>query len=210
MTSPGSARPLCAILIALLATPASFAQSPPAPVPPIPARTPASPLTITILEGNNSVNSISLLRSVAPVVEIRDSNDFPVEGASVTFTLPVQGPGGAFAQGGKSFSTRSDARGQAMAPFIVPAGVGKFQISVTAAAGDRKGEVVIAQTNADGSYTGPVIPPPAWYKKKSVWAIAGGAAVAIIVIVAVTGGSKSTATATPTTIVITPGTPVFH
>ena len=116
MIRAGFAPPLCAILIFLLAAPSGFAQTPPsaaasAPPAAVP-RPPGSLLSIDVLEGNNVINSIPLLRSVPAVIEVRDSNDFPVEDADVTFTLPAQGPGGTFVQGGKTFSTRSDARGQ--------------------------------------------------------------------------------------------------
>jgi hypothetical protein len=207
MIRAGIAHPLCAILIVLLAAPSGFAQAGAAPVAPAAPKVPGTPLTITILEGENAVNSISLLRSVAPVVEIRDSNDFPVEDASVTFTLPATEPGGSFAQGGKTFSTRSDVHGQAIALPIVPSGPGKFQIGVTAIAGDRKGDTVINQTNAVGAYIGSAIPKQAWYKRRLIWAIAGGAVIAVLVVAIVhsRGGSSS-----GSTVVVTPGVPVFQ
>jgi len=207
------AHPLCAILIVLLAAPSGFAQAPPAPAPVVPAPpaaavqpAPGTPLSITILEGNNIVNSIPLLRSVAAAVEVRDSNDFPVEDASITFTLPAQGPGGTFALGGKTFSTRSDARGQAIAPLVVPAGAGKFQIAVTATLGDRKGDAVVNQTNSEGAYVGPPLPPPAWYKKKVFWVVTGATVAAVVLIIVLRHNSKST----NNTVVVTPGAPVFQ
>jgi len=215
------AQPICAVLIALLAAPYGLAQAPVAPASPLPAqitvppepaapKVPGAPLSVNILEGNNAVNSIPLLRSVAVVVEIRDVNDFPVEGAAITFTLPAQGPGGVFAMGGKTFSTRSDARGQAISELIAPAGAGKFQIAVAAAAGDRKGSAVVTQTNSEGSYVGPVLPPApkVWYKRRVFW-LAGGAAVAVIAIILIKHGSNSSS-GSGSTIVITPGTPVFQ
>ncbi len=225
------AHPLCAILSVLLAAPSGFAQAPaaPAPVTPstqAPAATPVTPavpsaqtalpapraplagtpLSIAILEGNNSVNSIPLLRSVAPVIEVRDTNDFPVEDAVVTFILPAQGPGGTFAPGGKTFLTKSDSRGQAIAPAIIPSGVGKFQIAVTAVLADRKGDSVIIQTNSDKAYVGAPLPTPSWYKKKLTWAIAGGAVAAVVLVIVLTHHK----TTSNTTVVVTPGSPVFQ
>jgi hypothetical protein len=207
MIRAGIAHPLCVFLAILLAAPYGFGQTPPAPVasaamPSAVPTTSGTRLTIGILEGSNAVNSISLVSSVALAIEVKDSNDYPVEDASVTFTLPVQGPGGVFPQGGGTFSTRSDARGQAIAPAIVPAGVGKFRIVVTATAGDRKGEAVVSQTNSEGSYFGPALPPRAWYKRKIFWALAGGAVAAIIVVVVLHNSSSKT-------VVVTPGTPVI-
>ena len=197
--------------------PPGFAQTPSTPAPAAPpasspAATPVAvpatskaPLSITVLEGNNVINSISLLRSIAAVIEVRDANDFPVEDAAVTFTLPAQGAGGTFALGGKTFSTRTDARGQASAPLIVPAGAGKFQIDVTATAGDRKGEGFVTQTNSTGAYVGPPLPAPSWYKKKLVWVVAGGLVAGIVAIILLKHNSSSTPT-----VVVTPGTPVFQ
>jgi hypothetical protein len=151
------------------------------------------------------VNSISMLRATAPVVEIRDQNDFPVEGATVVFDLPEQGTGGTFTGGATSFTTRSDAHGQATSPLIIPRLAGKFSIKITATAGDRRGEALVTQTNSTGLYAGPAIPPKHWYKKKRNWAIGAAAVAAVVVVVAVTGKSGSSSQ-----IVISPGTPVFH
>ncbi len=206
MIRAGIAHPLCVILTILLAAPSGFAQTPPtaapAAAPSVVPKTAETRLSIVILEGGNATNSVSLLSSVAAAVEVRDSNDYPVEDASVTFTLPAQGTGGIFPQGGKTFSTRSDARGQAIAPVIVPSGVGKFRIAVTATAGDRRGEALVDQKNSAGASFGPYVPPPAWYKRKVFWAVVGGAVAAIVVVVVL----HKTATKT---VVITPGTPVI-
>jgi hypothetical protein len=223
MTLSGAARTLCVILAAILAVPSGFAQATPAPATPaqaipaqatpgqaVPAPAP-SPLTstlgITVLEGKNAVNSIPLLRSVAPVVEIRDSNDFPVEGAAVVFTLPQAGTGGTFAGGSTSFSTRSDSHGQAAAPPVVPKAAGKFQINVAASIGDRKGEIVISQTNSAGTYSGPPLASRPFYKRKLTWLIAGGAVAAIILVIVFTHHSGSSS---GNEVVITPGAPVFQ
>jgi len=221
MITPGIARPLCLVLASIIAMPAGFGQSPPGPqasqtpaqppqAPPPPVQPPAPRalvpgLTLSVIEGANAVNSISLLRSVAPVVEVQDANSFPVEGAVVSFTLPGQGPGGTFLNGRNTFTTRSDAHGQAAAPFTMNSTPGKFQIVVTATLGDRKGETTVTQTNTAGVYVGPALPKRSWYKKWPAWAIAGGV-VAGAIVWAVTRNSGSSAT--PVT--ITPGAPVFQ
>ena len=218
MIRAGWAHPLCAVLSFLLAVPSGFAQAPaaapapagpsaPAAPPPTTAsKAPGATLNITILEGNSAVNSIPLLRSVPVIVEVRDSNDFPVEDAAVTFTLPAQGPGGNFVPGGKTFTTRSDARGQAIAQRITPAGAGKFQSRVSVTAGDRTGEILVSQSNSAGGYAGAALPPTPWYKKKLVWVAAGGAVATVVLIVLLKHHSSSTSS----TVVITPGPPVFQ
>ncbi|HJZ99425.1 MAG TPA: hypothetical protein VKE70_23100 [Candidatus Solibacter sp.] len=195
-------RPICILLSALIAIPAGFAQAPVAgqakPPEPIPM-----PLTVAVIEGNNAVNSVPLMKSVTPVVEVRDQNEFPVEGAMVVFTMPEQGPGGRFPGGSLTFTTRSDARGQAAGPFIVNNVTGKFQIKVTATAGNRKGDALITQTNTTGGYIGVSQPKHPWYKKWYVWGILGGAG-AGAAIGLTRGGSGSSSS----TIVFTPGGPV--
>ena len=191
MIVPGIARPLCAILAALLAAPLGSAQAPqqasrPAVSPPLP-----SVLKIIVLEGNNVSNSIPLGRPVTPVIEVRDENDFPVEAATVVFTLPENGPSGVFPGNRTTFTTRSDARGQAAAPFTVNGTPGLFRIQVSATLGNRKGDASIVQTNTTGAYIGPVIPKKPWYKKWQVWAIVGAAAGAGIAVAVTRGGSSS-------------------
>ena len=199
-----AARHICLILSVIIALPSGFGQTAP-PAGAARAEAGGAPLSIFVLEGKNVVNSISLLRSVTPVVEVRDQNDFPVEGATVVFTLPATGPGGTFAAGGNTFTTRSDARGQATAPAFTPRGAGKFDIVVAANAGNRHGETVVTQTNSTGSYAGAPIPPRPWYKKKLVWVVVGGAAAAVVVVVALRSSSSNSST-----VVITPGPPVFQ
>lgn len=191
--------------------------STPAPTPapalrPARAEAPAATVSIVVLEGNNVVNSLPRLRSNAPVVEVQDENEFPVEGAVVVFTLPEQGPGGTFPGGASTFTTRSDAHGQAAAPVFTPRVAGKFQIKVTADAGIRKGDGVITQTNSTGDYSGPFIPSKPFYKKKlPLFLIAAAVVATVVVVVLVTGGSNSSTVTTPkTTITVTPGSPVFQ
>jgi hypothetical protein len=184
------------------AQPAQAPQNPPKPadVQPAPA-----PLNVSVIEGNNAINSIPLGRSVTPVVEVRDQNDFPVEGATVVFTLPASGPGGTFLKNPTVFTTLTDAHGQASAPFTVNGIPGKFQLQVTATLGNRRGEAVVTQTNTTGGYIGPAMPHRSWYSKWTTWAIIGGAATAGIVAWAVTRSSSS-----KTAVTLTPGAPVFH
>jgi len=203
---PGGARPaLCVVMAVLIGTQTGFAQAPQnQPKPATPEAIPSS-LKVSVIEGNNAVNSIPLGRSVTPVVEVRDENDFPVEGANVVFTLPDSGPGGTFLKTPTTYATVTDAHGQVSAPFMVNGIPGKFEIKVAATAGNRKGEAVVTQTNTTGGYIGPALPRRSWYKKWPTWAIVGGAVTAGIVVLIVTRSSGSGQTVT-----LTPGSPVFH
>ena len=208
LSSSAFSRTLCILLSLQLGISTLPAQAPSAEASPAPAAVPGSSLTITVLEGSNAVNSLTQVRAIAPVVEIRDQNEFPVEGATVTFTLPGQGPGGVFPGGSNSFTTRSDARGQAGAPPFNPRAAGRFDIQVSATQGSRKGETVIHQVNSTGAYVGPEVPKRPWYKSWKPWVIIGAVAVGGAIAIAETTGGGSSSGTTPVS--VTPGPPVFH
>jgi hypothetical protein len=203
----GSSRSLSLLLAGVLCgTPCGFAQSPQPPAPAkaasaLPGLVPTE-LRLRALEGDNVINSIRLGRSVAPVIEVRDENDLPVEGASITFTVPESGPGGTFPAGARSFTISSNAQGQATCPFRPNGEPGKFKFTVVATSGARTGQLVVTQTNSAGGYVGRVVPGRPLYKKWYFWAIIGGAAAAGLTVWATNRSSN-------TTVVITPGGPVF-
>jgi hypothetical protein len=207
MQSVGSSPSLSLLLAAMLCgTPCGLAQSP-QPEPPAKGKTHApdllpAALKLRALEGDNVINSIPLGQSVAPVVEVRDENDLPVEGASVVFTVPESGPGGTFPGGAHSFTISTNAQGQATCPFRANSEVGKFKVTVVATSGTRTGQIALTQTNSAGGYVGRLVPKKPFYKKWYFWAIIGGATAAGIAVWATNRSST-------TTVVITPGGPVF-
>lgn len=206
MILPGVVRPLSLILTFAVSIPLGFAQTPQVPVPANGPQTVPSALKIIVLQGNNSTNSISLGQSVTPIIEVRDQNEFPVEGARILFSLPAAGPGGTFPGNQPSFTTRTDSQGQASAPFIVNGLSGRFRIAVVATSGNRKGEAQIEQINSVGGYIGPVLSHRPWYKKWYILAIVGGAAAAGTAIALQHGSGSSSSSST---ITIIPGGPVF-
>lgn len=170
---------LCGLLVWPVAA-QNPAVSPPsqAPVaPPVSAPPVERTLKIFVLEGQHAVNSLPDRVIVQPVVEVRDSNDQPVEGADVTFELPAAGPGGLFVNQQKVFKTKTNFRGQAGARLQPDTQTGKYEIRVTATAGNQTASAFISQTNS----TQPVEIIEA-RKHRSVWAkwkwyiIAGAAA----------------------------------
>jgi hypothetical protein len=114
---------------------------------PAPAQADTAALRIVVLEGEDGVNIIKKKTAVRPVVEVRDRNNSPVAGAAVTFLLPNFGPTGNFAQGGKVFTTVTDATGRATASSFQPSGAGTFQINVSASYQGQRGTTTISQTN---------------------------------------------------------------
>src|SRR5690349_21374702 len=122
------------------ANPAGAPQAPNlAPQAPAPAALPVESLSIYILVGQNEIHDIRVRATATPVVEIRDENGLPLEGADVTFDLPPTGPSGAFAGAQLTFKTKTNYQGQASATFAPNMQTGRFTIKVTAASGNRKG-----------------------------------------------------------------------
>ena len=146
------------------------------------------------------MNLIPDRRAVNPVIEVRDENDFPVEGADVRFSISPTGPGGVFDNGQTVKVVKSNVQGQATAVLIPNDQSGRFDIGVTATAGTRTARAVITQTNS-------MVPIVAKAKKplyknwKFLTIVAAGAATGIIL------GTRGGGSSTPT--VVTVGTPVF-
>lgn len=159
-------------------------------------------LKLVVLEGEGAKNNVRAKSATAPVVEVRDEADKPVAGAEVVFQLPATGPGGVFHGWMRTQTGRTDAEGKAGASGYMPNDEeGRFNIKVTATAGARTGQAIIAQSNVRG--TG-----PAGSSARRRWlvpvvvlagvAIAGGA-------VAATRGGNGTTAATTVPVTITPG-----
>jgi hypothetical protein len=136
---------------------------------PAPGQQSQSPqrLRIIPLEGQNAVNYIQIRTATAPVVEVRDENDRPVEGAAVEFKLPASGPGATFEGGQTIQKAVTDYRGQAGAKgYTINDQPGRFIIDISAAYQGSTGRFVMTQVNS----TGPLPPEfggPA--KRSSAW-----------------------------------------
>jgi len=197
-------------------TPAPAAQLPaPAPATPVPtpapAPAPAAPiptvksLKVLVLEGQHAINNTSGHIGIQPVVEVRDQNDRPVEGATVVFRLPPSGPGGSFPGNSPTSSAGTNARGQAAASGFVPNdALGKFDIHVTATYQNQTGETTISQTNSPNTLA--MLPPvrqSLWHRHKYLLLGAGaGIVVGVVVAVILTGSSTKTVTITPGAVTI--------
>jgi hypothetical protein len=105
----------------------------------------AAPLTIVVIAGEDAVNIIQQKTAIAPVVEIRDRNDLPVSGASVTFT--INGGNASFAGGAQTVTVTTNAAGRAASIAMNPISPGSVQINVSAAAQGQTATAVITQTN---------------------------------------------------------------
>jgi hypothetical protein len=207
-------------LVAVLAEAQAPAPAPQAPASQTPAQAPApaqpqapiaplptvQSLKVLVLEGNKSINNISRHIGIQPIVEVRDENDQPVEGAVVVFRLPPSGPGGSFPGNSPTLKVGTNAQGQAAASGFVPNDQqGRFDIHVTASYENRTGETTVSQTNSLNNLSRLVITQkkPLW---RSKWVLIGvGAAVAGGIVLALTlsgGSSKQQVTITPGAVTI--------
>ena len=188
-------RSLAVILSTLLATPWLHAQQQQSLV-----SAQSGGLKIVVIQGEGARNSIRSRTATAPVVEVRDEADKPVNGAEVVFQLPASGPGGVFNGWMRTQTVRSNSQGQAASSGLTPnQEAGRFNIRVTAQHGGSNASVVIAQTNVNGSGGG------GSSKKAWIWiGIIAAAAIGAGVAAAVSGGSE-TATTPTNPVVIQPG-----
>lgn len=152
--------------------PATSRTSPPAAPPKTTPAPTVEALKVFVLEGQGAVNNIRAGLAIAPVVEVRDENDRPLEGAEVLFELPRSGPGGYFAGRQSSYTARTNHQGQATVAGYVPNDLtGRFRIEVTARTGNRLGRARITQTNSTEQYAAEPV------KKKGhgklVWILVG-------------------------------------
>lgn len=177
-----------------------------------PAAAPGT-LKVFVLQGDRAIHNLATRTVTDPVVEVRDANDLPVEGADVRFELPPSGAGGSFEGNQGVVTKRTNAQGQATAVLTLNQTPGPFTIKVTATHRNRTGQALIRQRNSTLATEGPV------EKKRSkadllkswkFWAVvAGGVGAATAAVLATRGNGKSTPTPTTPTITISPGSPSF-
>jgi hypothetical protein len=121
--------PLMLMLVASVGTQAQSAQ-----------------LRIVVVEGEDAVNIVQQKTAVRPLVEVRDRNNLPVSGATVTFTIGGGQPA-AFAGGVQTLTVTTNAAGQAAAGGFNVLGAGSVQIQVQAAYQGQIATAAISQTN---------------------------------------------------------------
>jgi hypothetical protein len=132
---------LAVIVVAAIAS----AQQPP----PRPAQ-PAAGLRIVVVEGEDAVNIVQQKTAVRPLVEVRDSNNLPVAGATVQFTLQTLGGAAntaSFANGQTAFTVTTNAAGRAASPQLQALGRGALRINVQASYQGQVATTTVSQTN---------------------------------------------------------------
>jgi hypothetical protein len=153
------------------------------------------------LQGLAAVNEVRVPTSTTLVVEVRDENYRPLEGATVEFELPADRPSGSFEGGVRIKKAITNAQGQAFTAFEPNPTAGRFSIEARATFGARTGMVTIMQ---------PTKPAESrmWISRHKTLAIViavGVAGAATAAILSTRGGTQSS----KPTVTITPGIPTF-
>jgi hypothetical protein len=157
----------CAILLLLL-------------LPNLAAQEPAV-LQVRILEGEGAAYPVGTRATRGITVQVTDEIGTPVEGAAVSFQLPADGPGGAFATGAKTEIATNRADGRASIwGMRWNRTAGAFEIRVTAAKGKtRAGAVCSAYLVDSPGEASPRASRGSGHGRRWLWvslAIAGAAA----------------------------------
>lgn len=179
----------------------------PAAAPP-PAALQDTNLTVRVIRGDNAVNNISTRTAQEPIIEVRDSDLNPIEGAAVTFFLPQSGPGATFGGGATILGTETDDTGRAVGAELTPNDlVGEFDIQIQVTYEQRTVTTTISQRNTlTGTLEGGGGSSTAFVILGIVGAAAAGVGLALA---RSSGGGGGGSTPPPTSdpIRITPGTP---
>ena len=205
-----------ALIFAIGPAPAVFAQV--SAVGQSVAATPMS-LHITILDGEDALNSIRERTAREPIVQVEDENHKPVAGVLLLFTINggTEGASGSFSGISSTLSVTTGPDGRGIAHGLLPNKTpGKYTITVSATLGTLVATAIIHQSNiagASGSTSSSSVSPeqsnpnsgsigtktPGRLARipKKYWAIGGGVVVVGTVLgITLTRGSGAT-TITP-------------
>jgi hypothetical protein len=174
-------------------------------------------LHLQVIEGEGAVNAAGSHIARPLTVEVTDETGRPVEGASVSFHLPEEGPGGTFGNGLRTDVTVTDARGRAnLHSMVLNRTAGRFAIRIVASKEQARAGIESFQYVAEAK-AGPA--PATSSKSGSSWshgplkwvvigALAAGAGTAGALLAGKSGSAPpasaptSTTPAAPATIVI--------
>jgi len=167
-------------------------------------------LKVTLIEGEGAVYPAGSKATRGVTVKVTDDAGRPVEGATVSFSLPSDGPGGVFASGARTEVATTHADGGAavwgMQWNRTP---GSFGILITAAKGEARGGVTCSQSLAAAATPDARQSRTGAGGHKWLWitlAVVGGAAGAGV---AAKAGGKTAATAPGASTAIQIGAPTI-
>jgi hypothetical protein len=169
-----------------------------------PAPAQVTRIHVDVLEGDGQIVNIKSRMNPAPVVQVVDDNNQPLQGALVVFFLPSQGASGTFANGSRNLTVTTDRGGKASAVGIIPNNqTGQFEIRASASYQGQSASATISQTNVSGiSASG----GGGGLSKKGLIIIVVAVGAVVGGVFAAKGGGSSSSSGSPG-IVIVPGTP---
>lgn len=165
-------------------------------------------LHIQVMEGEGAVNAAGSRNARPLIVEVTDETGRPVEGASVSFHLPEEGPGGTFGNGLRTDVTVTDARGRAnLHTMLLNRTPGRVPIRIVASKEQARAGIVsfqyIAEPKNGAAPASSSKSRPSWMHGPLKWvvvaALAGGAATVGALVAGKSGSSGSPTTSASTT-----------
>lgn len=174
-------------------------------------------LTLEIREGAGAVVPAGQLSSRRFTVVVKAADGRPVQGATVHFRLPPEGPTGVFSSGLRTESTVTDAAGQAIVYGIQWGNVaGRLEIQVSAVLGGQKAAISIPVEISSRAplsredRSNPAFRTPSSGRKWLLWALVGAGAAAGASMASRNGG-KPVSYEPPAAVVVPPsiGTPTI-
>jgi len=172
-------------------------------------------LHLQVIEGEGAVNAAGSHIARPLTVEVTDETGRPVEGASVSFHLPEEGPGGTFGNGLRTDVTVTDARGRAnLHSMVLNRTAGRFAIRIVASKEQARAGIVSFQYVAEPKAgTAPATSSksgPSWKHGPLKWvaigALAAGAGTAGVLLAGRSGSAASPAPAPTSTTPAAPAT----
>ena len=161
-------------------------------------------LHIRVIEGEGAINPAGSHNARPLTVEVTDETGRPVEGASVSFHLPEEGPSGTFGNGLRTDVTVTDGRGRAnLHTMQLNRTPGRLAIRIVASKENARAGMVSFQYIADPKDgTGPATSAksgPSFMHGPLKWvvaaAVAGGAAAAGVLLAGKSGSAPAPASA---------------
>lgn len=158
-------------------------------------------LQIQVLDGADAVYPLGSRATRGVTVLVRDEAGRPVEGATVSFSLPAQGPGGVFASGARTeiVQTASDGRAAAWG-MRWNRSPGEFALRVTAMKGQARASTSVAQLLSAAEELRLSAPKGSGGHKLLWIALAGGAAAAVAGVAGRGSPSSGSSTTAPATL----------
>jgi len=166
-------------------------------------------LQIRVIEGEGVAYSLGARATRGVTVQVTDETGKPVEGASVSFRMPDEGPSGTFANGSRTEIATSKADGKAGAWGMQwNRTEGSFEIRITAVKGPaRAGTVCPIYLSKTTATVDSPAPPKLAHSHKWMWIALGVAGAAGIGVAAAAMGGKASTPVGPTVTPTSIGTP---